>query len=135
MEADGKRANAGGRTRILFADGDPLVRRFVGALLANNDYDVHLAEDGETALRGAVTLRPRLVILDLVLPGKDGFEVLHALKAEPATSRLPVLILSVKDREEDVVKALNLGAEDYVSRPFSTRELLARIKKILERTG
>jgi DNA-binding response OmpR family regulator len=124
-----------GRERILIADGDPLVRRFVGALLANNGYDVHLAEDGESALRSAVSLKPRLLLIDLVLPGKDGFEVLHALKGEPATARVPVMILSVKDREDDVVKALSLGAEDYVSRPFSTRELLARIRKILERTG
>jgi DNA-binding response OmpR family regulator len=124
-----------GRERILIADGDPLVRRFVGALLANNGYDVHLAEDGESALRSAVSLKPRLLLIDLVLPGKDGFEVLHALKGEPATARLPVMILSVKDREEDVVRALSLGAEDYVSRPFSTQELLARIRKILERTG
>jgi len=124
-----------GRERILIADGDPLVRRFVGALLANNGYDVQLAEDGESALRSAVSLKPRLLLIDLVLPGKDGFEVLHALKGEPATARVPVMILSVKDREDDVVKALSLGAEDYVSRPFSTRELLARIRKILERTG
>ena len=124
-----------GRERILIADGDPLARRFVGALLANNGYEVHLAEDGDSVLRSVVSLKPRLLVIDLVLPGKDGFEVLHALKGEPATARLPVLILSVKDREEDVVKALSLGAEDYVSRPFSTRELLARIRKILERTG
>ncbi len=126
---------ASGPERILIADGDPLVRRFVGALLANNGYDVHLAEDGESALRNAVTLKPRLLLIDLSLPGKDGFEVLHALKVDPATAGLPVLILSVKDREEDVVKALSLGAEDYVSRPFGTQELLARIRKILERTG
>jgi len=124
-----------GRERILIADGDPLVRRFVGALLANNGYDVHLAEDGDSVLRSAVWLKPHLLLIDLVLPGKDGFDVVHALKGEPATARLPVLILSVKDREEDVVKALSLGAEDYVSKPFSTRELLARIRKILERTG
>ena len=82
------------RERILVADGDPLVRRFVGALLANNGYDVHLAEDGEAALRSAVSLKPRLLLIDLVLPGKDGFEVLHALKGEPATARVPVMILS-----------------------------------------
>ena len=122
------------RDRILIADGDPLVRRFVGALLVNNGYDVHLAEDGEAVLRSAVAQKPRLLLIDLVLPGKDGFEVLHALKEDPATARLPVLILSVKDREEDVVKALSLGAEDYLSRPFSTQELLARIRRILERT-
>jgi len=122
------------RDRILIADGDPLVRRFVGALLANNGYDVHLAEDGEAVLRSAIAQKPRLLLIDLVLPGKDGFEVLHALKEDPVTAPVPVMILSVRDREEDVVKALSLGAEDYLSRPFSTQELLARIRRILERT-
>ena len=106
----------------------------MGALLVNNGYDVHLAEDGEAVLRSAVAQRLRLLLIDLVLPGRDGFEVLHALKEDPATAPVPVMILSVKDREEDVVKALSLGAEDYLSRPFSTQELLARIRRILERT-
>jgi DNA-binding response OmpR family regulator len=126
---------ADGRKRILIADGDALIRRFVGALLANNGYEVHVAADGESALQSAATLRPHLLVIDLVLPGMDGFEVLHALKGDPAAARLPVMVLSVKDREEDVVKALGLGAEDYVSKPFSTQELLARIRKILERSG
>jgi DNA-binding response OmpR family regulator len=128
MDADGQ-----GRGRILVADGDPLVRRFLAALLTNHGYEVHLAEDGESALRIAGTLKPRLLVMDVVLPGKDGFEVLTALREGPAASRPAVLILSVKDREEDVVKALDLGAEDYVLKPFSTQELLARIRKILER--
>ena len=71
----------------------------------------------------------------MLLPGRDGYEVINALKADPATTRIPVMALSVKDREEDVVKALNLGAEDYVIKPFSTQELLARIRKILARSG
>ncbi len=122
-----------GQAGILLADGDPLVRRFVGALLVHNGYQVHEAEDGNSALQKVASLKPRLLIMDLVLPGKDGFEVLNALKGDRATARLPILILSVRDREEDVVKALNLGAEDYVIKPFSTQELLARIRKILER--
>ena len=92
------------------------------------------AEDGESALQKAVSLAPRLLVLDIVLPGKDGFEVINSLKSNPKTAGLPILVLSVKDREEDVVKALNLGAEDYVIKPFSTRELQARIRKILERS-
>ena len=118
---------------ILIVDGDAFARRFVGAVLAHNGYQVHEAEDGESALRAVASLKPRLVVLDLVLPGKDGFEVINALKDSPATRSLPVLILSVKDREDDVVKALNLGAEDYMIKPFSTQELLARIRKILNR--
>ena len=123
------------QARIVIADGDALVRRFVASLLSQGGYEVHQAEDAEAALIGAAALKPHLLILDLVLPGKDGFEVINALKSNPATLRVPILVLSVKDREEDVVKALNLGAEDYVIKPFSTRELLARIRKIIARNG
>lgn len=119
---------------ILIADSDTMVRRFVGALLTQNGYVVHEAGDGESALRAAASLRPRLVLLDVVLPGKDGFEVINVMKTDPATRGLPVMVLSVRDREEDVVKALSLGAEDYMIKPFSTRELLARIRKILNRS-
>jgi DNA-binding response OmpR family regulator len=118
---------------VLVVDDDPLVRRFVGELLHANGYDVLLAEDGEAALRQVEASPPDLVLLDLVMPYKDGFEVLNALKHEPATRDIPVMILSVRDREEDVVKGLNLGAEDYMRKPFSTQELLARVKKILGR--
>ena len=103
--------------------------------MSHNGYRAHEAPDGETAVRLAADLRPRLVVLDLLLPGRDGFEVINSLKADAATARIPVMVLSVKDREEDVVKALNLGAEDYVGKPFSTQELLARIRKILARSG
>jgi two-component system response regulator ResD len=123
------------RARILIADGDALVRRFVGSLLTQGGYEVHQAEDAEAALDRAAALKPHLLILDLVLPGKDGFEVIQALRSTPGTDRLPILVLSVKDREEDVVKALDLGAEDYMIKPFSTRELMARVRKIIERSG
>jgi DNA-binding response OmpR family regulator len=120
--------------RVLVVDDDPLTRRFVGALLRQKGHEVHEAIDGEDALRAVHTLQPRLVILDLVMPMKDGYEVLEALKADPATKRIPVLILSMRSREEDVVKGLNLGAEDYVTKPFNAQELMVRIGKILERT-
>ena len=120
---------------ILMVDDDPVSRRFVGALLRGGGYEVHEAEDGEAGLRQAAALRPRLVVLDLVLPYRDGFEVLAALKADPSTRGIPVLILTVKDREEDVVKGLDLGADDYVIKPFGAQELLARIRRILERTA
>ncbi len=123
----------GKRDMVLIVDDDALVRRFVGELLHAHGYDVHLAEDGEAALRQVGELRPDLVLLDLVMPYKDGFEVLNALKHDPATREIPVMILSVRDREEDVVKGLNLGAEDYMRKPFSTQELLARVRKILDR--
>lgn len=125
----------GDPARILIVDDDPIIRRFVGTLLANNGYEVHEAEDGEKGVEKAASLLPRLVLLDLVLPYKDGFEVINALRDDPSTRRIPILILSVKDREEDVVKALNLGADDYVIKPFRTQELLVRIRKILDRSA
>ena len=128
-------AAGAGRARILIADGDPAVRRFVAALLMNHGYEVRIAADGESILADAASLKPDLLLMDVVLPGRDGFEVLNALRTAPAGSRPRVMILSVKDREEDVVKALDLGAEDYMIKPFGTQELLARVRKILERRG
>jgi DNA-binding response OmpR family regulator len=119
--------------RILIVDDDPIVRRFVGGLLSEHGYEVREAEDGEEALRIAGPLAPALILLDLVMPFRDGFEVINALKEEPATRGIAIIVVSVKDREEDVVKALNLGADDYMVKPFSTQELLARIRKVLER--
>ncbi len=120
--------------RILVVDDDALTRRFVGGLLRGQGHEVHEAQDGEEALRLAGELLPRLVILDLVMPMKDGYEVLEALKADAKTRRIPVVILSMRSREEDIVKGLRLGAEDYVTKPFNTQELLLRVRKILDRT-
>lgn len=120
--------------RILLADGDALARRFVKSLLQQHGHEVIEAEDGEQALRLAAEGAPALLVLELVLPLKDGSEVLETLKADARTRRLPVLILSVRSREEDVVRGLKLGAEDYVTKPFHAQELLLRVRKILERT-
>lgn len=120
--------------RILVVDDDALTRRFVGGLLRQQGHEVHEAQDGEEGLRLAGELLPRLVVLDLVMPMKDGYEVLEALKADPKTRRIPVLVLSMRSREEDIVKGLRLGAEDFVTKPFNTGELMLRIRKILDRT-
>jgi DNA-binding response OmpR family regulator len=119
--------------RILVADDDATIRKFVGAVLQSGGYEVSEAEHGEAALHHALADLPALVLLDLVMPFKDGFEVITGLKEQPATRSIPIIVLSVKDREEDVVKALKLGADDYVTKPFSPRELVARIRKLLDR--
>ena len=123
----------GTNERILVADDDATIRKFVGAVLQAEGYEVLEAEHGEAALHHALADPPALLILDLVMPFKDGFDVITGLKENPATRLLPIIVLSVKDREEDVVKALKLGADDYVTKPFSTQELLVRIRKLLDR--
>jgi len=126
-------AGAGTKGRILIIDDDALVRRFVGALLSNGGYEVHEAADGEIGLRVASMMTPDLILVDLVMPYRDGYELITALRQEETTRAIPVIILSVRDREEDVVKGLRLGADDYIVKPFSTQELLVRIEKLLRR--
>jgi DNA-binding response OmpR family regulator len=74
-----------------------------------------------------------LMLLDLIMPFRDGFDVLQDLKHTPETRRIPIIIMSVKDREDEIVKGFSLGAEDYVVKPFNSLELVARVKKILDR--
>jgi two-component system, OmpR family, KDP operon response regulator KdpE len=118
------------RPRILVADDEPQIRRFLRLGLESHGYAVLEAETAEAALRAAVTGQPELVILDLGLPDREGFEVLRALRE---WSRVPVLVLSVRSREDEKVRAFELGADDYVVKPFGMAELLARIKAALRR--
>jgi two-component system KDP operon response regulator KdpE len=118
------------RPRILVADDEPQIRRFLRLGLESHGYAVLEAETAEAALRAAVTGQPELVVLDLGLPDREGFEVLRALRE---WSRVPVLVLSVRSREDEKVRAFELGADDYVVKPFGMAELLARIKAALRR--
>ncbi len=120
-------------SKILIADDDPTIRRFISTLLTDRGYEIHEAEDGEQAVRLAGTLMPDLMLLDLIMPYRDGFDVLHDLKDREATSRIPIIIMSVKNREDEIVKGLNLGADDYVVKPFNALELAVRVRKLLER--
>ena len=121
-------------SRILIADDDSTIRNFLMILLADRGYEVHEAPDGEQAYRMAGEVKPDLMLLDLIMPFKDGFDVLQDLKRQDTTAHIPIIIMSVKDREEEIVKGFNLGAEDYVVKPFNSLELISRVKKILERS-
>jgi len=116
--------------KILVVDDEPTIRETVAYNLENAGYDVITAADGPAALEAARKQSPDLVILDIMLPGMDGFEVCRILRKEMTT---PVLMLTARDDEIDRVVGLEVGADDYLTKPFSMRELLARVKAMLRR--
>ena len=117
---------------ILVADDDLELLSLIAFALRQGGYRVVEAEDGPAALAAFAAERPDLVVLDVNMPRLDGFEVLGRIRAE---SRVPVLMLTVRSSEEDQVRGLDLGADDYLTKPFSPRTLLARVRALLRRTG
>jgi len=124
--------SAGATKTILVAEDDPVTRRFVVSLLEERGYQVLVAEDGEHAVSLAVSAAPDLLVSDLVMPYRDGYEVLRAIRNDPRVAHLPVLILSMRDREDDIVRGFESGADEYVVKPFNAREFVARVRKLLE---
>jgi two-component system alkaline phosphatase synthesis response regulator PhoP len=121
--------------KILVADDSATVRRLVVARLVADGYEVVEAEDGEAALRLARSERPALLVLDKVMPKLDGFEVVRALREDPETAALPIVMLTERTSEEDVLDGLGLGVEEYMPKPFSPRELSLRVKRTLDRSA
>ncbi len=118
--------------KVLVVDDEPNLLHSVAYNLRREGYDVVTAEDGEVALATAKAEVPDLLVLDVMLPKIDGFEVCRRLRAE---STVPILMLTAKDTEIDRVVGLEIGADDYLTKPFSMRELVARIKAMLRRAG
>ena len=116
--------------RILVVDDEPQILRALATNLRAREYDVDLAETGEEALTLAARKHPDLVIVDLGLPGIDGVEVIRGLRG---WTTVPIIVLSVREREGDKVSALDAGADDYVTKPFGMDELLARMRAALRR--
>ena len=121
------------RVRILVVDDEPDILELIRYNLTRNNYDMTGVASGEEAFASVRTSPPDLVVLDLMLPGVDGLEVCRRLKNDGRTADIPVIILSAKGEEADVVTGLELGADDYLTKPFSPRVLLARIKAVLRR--
>jgi two-component system KDP operon response regulator KdpE len=117
-------------TTILVVDDEPQLLRALGTNLRARGYDVELAPTGEAALTVAARKHPDLVVLDLGLPGMDGTEVIRGLRG---WTEVPIIVLSVREREADKVAALDAGADDYVTKPFGMDELLARLRAALRR--
>jgi diguanylate cyclase (GGDEF)-like protein len=120
---------------VLVVDDDPDVARFVEVNLRSAGYDVSLAVNGEQALEAAVELSPDLVLLDVMMPKLDGFEVARRLRRDPRTSSTSIIMLTAKALSADKVLGLSSGADDYIIKPFDPVELLARVKGTLRRAG
>lgn len=120
--------------KILLADDDPEVCRFVDVILRQAGYSVVRAADGVEAMERVRQSPPDLILLDVLMPRRDGLEVLRSLRQDPETSQIPVIMLTQKGQVEDRVKGLEWGADDYVPKPFAPQELLVRIRALLRRS-
>jgi len=122
-----------GKTILTVEDERP-IREMVRMSLEKAGFDVLEAEDGEQAMVVIADHRPDLVLVDWMLPGMSGIDLARRLKHDDSTSELPIIMVSARGEEEDKIRGLEIGADDYVAKPFSTRELIARIKAVLRRT-
>ena len=121
-------------TPILMVEDEEDIAFVIRFLLERNGFEVEHATDGRAALERIETgAPPALVLMDLMLPYHDGLELVERLRARPAWDAVPVLMLTAKAREADIVRALELGADDYVTKPFQPEELLARLRRLLRR--
>lgn len=121
------------KPRILVVDDEPDALELIGFNLRSAGFDISTAEDGAQALKLARDLQPDLILLDVMLPEVDGLEVCKILRREVATAGIPIIMLTAKAAEMDRVLGLELGADDYVTKPFSPRELVLRVKNMLKR--
>lgn len=121
--------------KILVVEDEPDIRKLVHYNLTQDHYKVVEAENGDQALKIIQRDKPNLVILDLMMPGMSGLEVCRTLRGQDETAKLPILMLTAKAGEADRVLGLELGADDYLAKPFSPRELVARVRAILRRAN
>ncbi len=118
--------------KILIADDEPNIVVSLEFVLSREGFEVAVARDGEEALVQAASFRPDVILLDVMMPRKSGFEVCEALRADPALAQLVIIMLTAKGRDTEVARGLAIGADAYVTKPFSNKELLARINTLLE---
>lgn len=118
--------------QILIADDEPNIVISLEYLMRREGYDVRVARDGQEALDQVAQSVPDLILLDVMMPRKTGFEVCEALRANPANDRIRILMLTAKGRETDIAKGLALGANAYMTKPFSTQELRLKVASLLQ---
>ncbi len=119
--------------RIVLAEDEPQIARLVEFKLKKEGYQVTWKENGEEALKAIKEEKPDLILLDIMMPVMDGYEVLRQVKEDESLKDIPVIMLTARAQERDVVKGIGSGAEDYITKPFHPAELLARVKRILGR--
>ena len=119
--------------RILVVDDDKEIVRLVRAYLEQDGYQVLTAYDGETALHILRRERPDLVVLDLMLPDRDGWDVTRIVRGDPALPATPIIMLTARVEDQDKIVGLEMGADDYVTKPFNPREVVARVRAVLRR--
>ena len=121
--------------RILVVDDDKAIVRLVRAYLEQAGYQVFVAYDGEMALHIIRAERPDLVVLDLMLPGRDGWDITRIVRADPTLAGIPIIMLTARVEDTDRIIGLELGADDYITKPFNPREVVARTRAVLRRTA
>ena len=117
--------------KVLIADDEPNIVASLEFLLRQKGYEVHVAHAGDDALAAVASFAPDLVLLDVMMPRMSGYDVCQKLRENPATRALPIIMLSAKGREVEVTKGMAVGADAYVTKPFSTKDLVARVQQML----
>ncbi len=117
--------------RVLIADDEPNIVISLEFLMQREGYQVSVARDGQAALDAIVRDRPDLVLLDVMMPGKSGFDVCQAVRGDASLATVKILMLTAKGRDTDLAKGTALGADAYITKPFSTKELAARVRELL----
>ena len=121
------------RRKIVVIEDEPDIQELIDYNLNREGFQVVVASTGDEGVRTAVREAPDLILLDLLLPGLDGLEVCRKLKTDPVTQAIPIIMVSAKGEESDIVLGLGVGADDYITKPFRPKELIARVKAVLRR--
>jgi DNA-binding response OmpR family regulator len=116
---------------VLIVDDEPNIVRSLQFLMSKAGYRVRVARDGEQALDEIANAQPDLVLLDAMMPKRDGFDVCQTIRANPSWSRVRIIMLTAKGRDIEREKGLAMGADDYITKPFSTRDVMSRVEKVL----
>ena len=118
-------------THVLIIDDSPTETHVFKSMLTSNNIEVSVARNGEEGIEKAIAIKPDCILMDVVMPGKNGFQATRDLSRNPATAKIPVIIITTKDQETDKIWGMRQGARDYIVKPADERDLIERINKVL----